>query len=479
VKKSRFFYLHPEVNLGKVTSLEALQAEYTTYLAVCVSAMLQGRRFSLSKGERQAFFPSCSVLSSQIVKNVRAHAVAIVSGWAASKYTTKLRSTIREKFKEGKFDEETRSALHILGKRLVDIPGGKVTREALNLYWSWLLDEGVVGRTPHISDRVGMRLSEMTSTFGKSEDTKFTAWWLGFSHLEAGKSRIQLPLVANPYVKKAEEVSKGILARKTKQGRWRFEVVECKAWEVPKLPENAPRLGVDVGLNVMAATSDGRLLGAELKPKFNAVYHTTCDARANRYRQGLKDNSPRLDKLENKLTGLVKTLAGTCANELIAAYPGHVFVVEDLDLRGCRGQKRFAYRALHHSLETKVSCEVVNPAYTSQTCPNCGFVSRKNRNGIKFQCRYCGKISHADVVGGTGLLRRSEDKQIGLDDYPAVVKPILEARHEEWKKFQASLSALGRKKNALEPSSRKLTIGVLGFSRDRHSFELESEGVGR
>ena len=479
MKKSRFFYLHPEVNLGKVTSLEALQAEYTTYLAVCVSAMLQGRRFSLSKGERQAFFPSCSVLSSQIVKNVRAHAVAIVSGWAASKYTTKLRSTIREKFKEGKFDEETRSALHILGKRLVDIPGGKVTREALNLYWSWLLDEGVVGRTPHISDRVGMRLSEMTSTFGKSEDTKFTAWWLGFSHLEAGKSRIQLPLVANPYVKKAEEVSKGILARKTKQGRWRFEVVECKAWEVPKLPENAPRLGVDVGLNVMAATSDGRLLGAELKPKFNAVYHTTCDARANRYRQGLKDNSPRLDKLENKLTGLVKTLAGTCANELIAAYPGHVFVVEDLDLRGCRGQKRFAYRALHHSLETKVSCEVVNPAYTSQTCPNCGFVSRKNRNGIKFQCRYCGKISHADVVGGTGLLRRSEDKQIGLDDYPAVVKPILEARHEEWKKFQASLSALGRKKNALEPSSRKLTIGVLGFSRDRHSFELESEGVGR
>ena len=479
MKKSRFFYLHPEVNLGKVTSLEALQAEYTTYLAVCVSAMLQGRRFSLSKGERQAFFPSCSVLSSQIVKNVRAHAVAIVSGWAASKYTTKLRSTIREKFKEGKFDEETRSALHILGKRLVDIPGGKVTREALNLYWSWLLDEGVVGRTPHISDRVGMRLSEMTSTFGKSEDTKFTAWWLGFSHLEAGKSRIQLPLVANPYVKKAEEVSKGILARKTKQGRWRFEVVECKAWEVPKLPENAPRLGVDVGLNVMAATSDGRLLGAELKPKFNAVYHTTCDARANRYRQGLKDNSPRLDKLENKLTGLVKTLAGTCANELIAAYPGHVFVVEDLDLRGCRGQKRFAYRALHHSLETKVSCEVVNPAYTSQTCPNCGFVSRKNRNGIKFQCRYCGKISHADVVGGTGLLRRSEDKQIGLDDYPAVVKPILEARHEEWKKFQASLSALGRKKNALEPSSRKLTTEAPGSSRDRHSFELESEGVGR
>ena len=479
MKKSRFFYLHPEANSGKVASLEALQIEYTAYLTICISTMLQARRFSLFKGERQAFFPLCSTLSSQIVKNVRAHAVAIVSGWAASKYAVKLRSVIRAKFKDGEFDESTHSALHILGKRLIDIPGGKVTQEVLDLYWSWLLDEGVVGRTPHVSDRVGMRLSEMTSTFGKSEDTKLTTWWLGFSRLEAGKSRIQLPLVANPYIQKAEEVSKGILARKTKQGRWRFEVVECKVWEVPKLPENAPRLGVDVGLNVMAATSDGRLLGAELKPKFNAVYHTTCDARTNRQRQGLKDNSPRLDKLENKLTGLVKTLAGTCANKMIAAYPGYIFVVEDLDLRGCRGQKRFAYRALHHNLETKARCEVVNPAYTSQTCPNCGFVSRKNRSGIKFRCCYCGKISHADVVGGAGLLRRSEDKQIGLDDYPAVVKPILEARHEEWKKFQTSLCALGRKKNALGPSSRRLTTGVSGFSRDRHSLELEPERVGR
>jgi len=112
---------------------------------------------------------------------------------------------------------------------------------------------------------------------------------------------------------------------------------------------------------------------------------------------------------------------------------------------------------------TRASCEVVNPAYTSQTCPNCGFVSRKNRCGIKFQCCYCGKISHADVVGGAGLLRRSEDKQIGLDDYPAVVKPILEARHEEWKKFQVSLSALGRKKKALEPSSQELTTEVPSF----------------
>jgi putative transposase len=282
-------------------------------------------------------------------------------------------------------------------------------------------------------------------------------------------------LAASPYVKDVTDVSKGVLARKTKQGRWRFEVVEKREWEVPEPAQDAPHVGVDVGLNVMAATSSGELLGASLKPKFNFLYSKVRDIRGNRQRQDLKDNSPRLDCLEAKLTGLVKTMAGECSNKLVEAHPGAIFVIEDLDLRGCRGQKRFAYRALHHSLETKAPCKVVNPAYSSQTCPNCGHVSRLNRKGIKFHCRYCGKVSHADVVGGIGLLGRSEDKQIGLDDHPSSVKPLLEARHEAWKQFQASLSALGRK-NAPEPSSRRLTVS--GLSKESVRIASNSMGQG-
>ena len=64
-------------------------------------------------------------LSSQIVKNVRDHAIGIVSGWATSKYTAKLKSVIKEKFKDGDIDEPMRAALYILGKRLVDKPSGQ------------------------------------------------------------------------------------------------------------------------------------------------------------------------------------------------------------------------------------------------------------------------------------------------------------------------------------------------------------------
>jgi predicted RNA-binding Zn-ribbon protein involved in translation (DUF1610 family) len=470
VKKSRFLYLDPQVNSGKVAALEALQASYAAYLGVCVGAMLTAHKFSLALKDKQAFFPACPELSSQIVKNVRDHAISIVSGWAAGKYTTRLKSVIKGKCIAGEIDEAQRSALYILGKRLVDKPGGKVTQVAIDLYWSWLLDEEVVGKTPCISSRCGMRMSEMTAVLSMSVDTKLSIWWLGFYHLQAGKARIQIPLAASPYVKDVADVSKGVLARKTKQGRWRFEVVEKVEWEVPQPAEDAPRVGVDVGLNVVAATSDGELLGAELKPGFNSLYAKVKAVRANRQRQGLKDNSPRLDKLEAKLTGRVKTMAGEVSNNLVEAHPGAIFVVEDLDLRGCRGAKRFAYRALHHNLSTKTPCEVVSPAYSSQTCPSCGYVSRSNRQGIKFICRSCGRKSHADVVGGINLLGRSEDKQVGLDDHPSAVKALLRERFRA--RCRTSSSGGLAKSTALEPSSRRLTtrgspLGDTGTASNR------------
>ncbi|MBD3261432.1 MAG: transposase, partial [Candidatus Altiarchaeales archaeon] len=226
------------------------------------------------------------------------------------------------------------------------------------------------------------------------------------------RKSIWLPLSGNPYVSRASDVSKGISARKTKTGKWRFEVIDKREWEIPEVPEDAGTLAVDVGLNVLATDSEGRLYGESFKPKFDKLYKRLQTVRANRQRQGLRENSPRLDRLESRLTGMIKTECGRVVNELIRKYPDTLFVVEDLDLRGSRGQKRFAYRALQTSLERKTAIEKVNPAYTSQECPSCGYVSRRNRSGVKFSCKSCGRRAHADWVGASGILRRSEDKDI-------------------------------------------------------------------
>jgi hypothetical protein len=474
MKKTRFFYLHAETNVGKIAALEALQLAYTTYLAACAQTMLSAHRCSLPLAEKKLFFPGCDLFSSQIVKNVQDHAIQIVSAWAASKYTNTLKPKLTRIFREKGLDAPLYAMLCIIGKNSIDAPTPKITQEALDFYWWLLLDPEACGKPPTISNRCGMRLSEMTAVFGTSEETlrsgagatKLSRWWLGFSHLGIGKARIQLPLCGNPYISSADEVSSGILARKDKRGRWRFEVVEKKEWLVPfggpqgppKPAPEAKKVGLDVGFNVMVATNDGRLFGQDLKPKFNARYERIKERRANRQRQGLRENSPRLDALEAKLSGLVASMVGEVVNLLLLAYAGYVFVIEDLDLSGCKGQKRFAYRALHKNLERKAPTEVVNPAYTSQECPSCHYVSRKNRSGIKFICRSCGRIAHADVVGGINLLGRSEDKQIVTQNDPAQVKRILRERALHRRSARAKHSSSGERKKAPAPSGPRLTV---------------------
>jgi transposase len=58
----------------------------------------------------------------------------------------------------------------------------------------------------------------------------------------------------------------------------------------------------------------------------------------------------------------------------------------------------------------KVPFVVSNPAYTSQTCPKCGFRSKKNRKNDDFHCLSCGFKEHADVVGAINTKNQLKDQ---------------------------------------------------------------------
>jgi hypothetical protein len=455
------------VNAGKVERLEALHREYVAYAKACVQTMIDGRKLNLARSEKQAFFPRSDKLTSQIEKNARDHAIQIVSMWAKARYAVKIKGLITNLRREGVLTPEQAKVLYTIGKYLRDRPDpkGTITQADIDLYWKILDEKG--GRKPEISGSLPMRLSEATTRLENSEDDGafFADFWLRISSLEFRKS-VWLPIVGNPYVTRADQVSKGILARKTKQGRWRFEAVEKREWVVPEpsdFPVDAPRLGVDVGLNVLAATSEGCLYGQKFKPKFDQLYKRVKDLRANRMRQGLRENSPRLDVLESRLSGMIKTETGRIANLLVEKHPETVFVLEDLDLQGCRGQKRFAYRALAKALTSKAPVEAVNPAYTSQECPSCGYVSRLNRSGTRFCCRCCGRKTHADWVGASGILRRSGDKGIGCGDHPNSVKAMLRRRFLLRRTSPARLLVpFGGSNLEPVPLGRSLTVGVSG-----------------
>lgn len=160
---------------------------------------------------------------------------------------------------------------------------------------------------------------------------------------------------------------------------------------------NKKLIGIDVGLNNAIATSDGKFLGKELK-----------DLRIRtKHRKYLRKLSP----MKQGLNHYAKVLAHF--------YPRTDFVVEKLLFKGKKKRsKRFrrrnnnwAYNWLANKLEQIGKLEgfrliKVNPAYSSQECPVCGFIDEMNRQGMLFLCKQCGYRENADVVGAINLVGR-------------------------------------------------------------------------
>ncbi|MEM4204915.1 MAG: zinc ribbon domain-containing protein, partial [Candidatus Methanomethylicaceae archaeon] len=53
--------------------------------------------------------------------------------------------------------------------------------------------------------------------------------------------------------------------------------------------------------------------------------------------------------------------------------------------------------------EEGIRLEFKSPYKTSQRCPLCGNIDRKNRRADRFICTCCGFEEHADIVGAMNL----------------------------------------------------------------------------
>ena len=63
-----------------------------------------------------------------------------------------------------------------------------------------------------------------------------------------------------------------------------------------------------------------------------------------------------------------------------------------------------AWGTLELCLDYKMEVRKVNPAYTSQTCHECGHVAKENRKQLNFKCTACGHTDDADVNAALNIL---------------------------------------------------------------------------
>ena len=155
--------------------------------------------------------------------------------------------------------------------------------------------------------------------------------------------------------------------------------------------------------------------------------------RIRKFNLGKKKQHQKRRKGRLELTRQINT----AINHVIKKRKPKVIVTEKLDIRGKAKSKKLSRRVsywtrriLNERVDFKASAggsrrEQVNPAYSSQTCPPCGFVHSGNRRGDAFQCLNCGHADSADRVAAENLKARYFDPQITLYTPKERVKEIL------------------------------------------------------
>jgi IS605 OrfB family transposase len=173
-----------------------------------------------------------------------------------------------------------------------------------------------------------------------------------------------------------------------------------------KKTEGEP-VGIDTGVNVLAALSTGLKLGLDIKALIEAI--NRCEYGSKRQRKLRRALRQRMDEV---------------AKEIMILAPLMV-VVEKLSHINRRTKKRrrlgrntrrllspWAYRYWLDRLRmdcewNRVSFRSVPPAYTSQRCSRCGHTEQGNRlKAEMFRCRSCGHTDDADVNAARNILSR-------------------------------------------------------------------------
>ena len=178
---------------------------------------------------------------------------------------------------------------------------------------------------------------------------------------------------------------------------------------------------MDLGIVNLATTSDGeRFSGEEVERK--RVWYE--GRRRILQSEGTKSAKRRLRKLAGRFARFQRDVNHCISKALVGAAERTSRGVALEELKGIRERTRVRrrQRARHHNwafhqlqgFVTYKAClagvpiQLVDPSYTSQTCPLCGHCERSNRRSREwFACAVCGFAGLADHVAAMNIADRA------------------------------------------------------------------------
>jgi putative transposase len=237
-----------------------------------------------------------------------------------------------------------------------------------------------------------------------------------------------------------------------KNARW-YACFECERAIAP-LSENDVLIGIDRGVHVLAATSEGQLIDnrafGERNRRRIARHQRDLEAMtvrdaAGRVRNGgdpqriaaklrlarakEREANRRRDYLHKKAREIVKS-AGTIALEALNLRAMTRSAKGTLDQPGRNVAAKAAlnrrvldagFGQLHRLLAEKVEetgrrLVLVAARFSSQECSRCEHIAAKNRRRRRFECLRCGFTCHADVNAALVIRRRAQLGALRMPD---------------------------------------------------------------
>jgi putative transposase len=249
-----------------------------------------------------------------------------------------------------------------------------------------------------------MQLTAQVVKWGECSTADFDVW-LTFSAIAADRSvKFSIPLKSHKHIQKLER--RGFTRMNSfvvREGGVQLAFQR----EIEIAEPSGDAVGVDSGINALCSTSDGEQFGLRMKELVEKWKRCAWGSKAHKraqaeIRQYIREEAKRLFQKKQfrvlVVEGLHNLSHGTRLKRRLSK-----------NMR--RSVHGWRWRLWLDSLkalcdEHCVSYQEVNPAYTSQTCPACGFVNRGNRRGEKFQCLTCGHADNADINGAVNILKR-------------------------------------------------------------------------
>jgi len=257
--------------------------------------------------------------------------------------------------------------------------------------------------------------------------------------LTTTRGRLHVPLVLGDYQREALRDKRPTAATLVRSGeQWYIHIVVEDEDDPPK---DGPPLGVDLGITNTATLSTGTIHSGKDRQTFKNKRNSVRASLQSKGTPGAKHVLKRLSGREHRR---IRHENHVLSRRIVDEAQRHECGVIRMErLRDIRQRTKIHSRHFNRMISgwsfgqlqqfiaykarrLGIAVELVNPAYTSQTCHQCG--QRGKRNGERFSCTTCG-VSHADVnaalnIAGGGACKPSRIGELCIS-HGSVKSPLL------------------------------------------------------